>query len=117
MEPVHLAPVAAYNSQLEADLVVARLGDSGIRAFVRADGLGGTFPGMPMATGGFQVMVAEADQDRGRAAILEMGSQAADRVSGGLADPAWKWIRWLIPIGALLLLLAGVGSGLGRNVF
>ena len=63
-----LAPVASYNSQLEADLVRGRLESAGIKAYVRSDGLGGTFPGMPMATGGFQVMVAEASADAERIA-------------------------------------------------
>jgi len=112
-ESGHLAPVAAYNSQLEADLVAARLGDAGIRAFVKSDGLGGTFPGMPMATGGFQVMVAEADQERGRATVLEMGSQAVDRTTGALEGSGWRVARWMIPIAAAVL----VGSGLLRGIF
>ena len=112
MDEVRLAPVAAYNTRLEADLVVARLGESGVAAFVRADGLGGTFPGMPMATGGFQVMVAEADQERGRSAILAMGAQAVDRSSGALDESGWKLARWLIPIGAALLIGGGVLRGI-----
>ena len=51
MADIRLAPVGAYNTQLEADLVVARLATAGVNAYVRSDGLGGTFPGMPMATG------------------------------------------------------------------
>ena len=108
MDDVRLAPVGAYNSQLEADLVLARLESSGIRAYVRSDGLGGTFPGMPMATGGFQVMVAEEDADLGRTVILEMGSQAVDRTTGALDEPSWRVIRWIIPIAALLLVVFGL---------
>ena len=108
MNEVRLAPVGAYNTQLEADLVVARLAAAGIKAYARSDGLGGTFPGMPMATGGFQVMVAEAEADSGRAVILEMGGQAADRSTGALDDPRWRIIRWVIPIAALALVLLGL---------
>ncbi len=110
---VRLAPVAAYNSQLEADLVAARLGDAGIRAFVKSDGLGGTFPGMPMATGGFQVMVSEADQEKGRATVLEMGGQAMDRSAGALEGPGWRLTRWLVPLAAAAIVLLG----LVRSVF
>ncbi len=111
-ERVHLAPLVAYSSELEANLVVARLGDSGIRAFVRSDGLGGAFPGMPLATGGFVVMVAEEDAERGRATVLEMGGQALDRSTGALDEPGWRLALWIIPIAAALL----VGSGLLRNI-
>jgi hypothetical protein len=112
-ERVRLAPVAAYNSQLEADLVAARLGGAGIRAFVKSDGLGGTFPGMPMATGGFQVMVAEADQEKGRATVLEMGGQAMDRASGVLEGSSWRIMKWLVPAAVAALALFGVS----RNLF
>ena len=112
-ERVRLAPVAAYNSQLEADLVAARLQDAGIRAFVKSDGLGGTFPGMPMATGGFQVMVAEADQEKGRATVFEMGGQAMDRASGTLDAPSWRIMKWLVP----MAMVAVVVLGLVRSLF
>ena len=112
-ERVHLAPVAAYSSQLESDLVVARLAESGIRAYAKSDGLGGTFPGMPLATGGFQVMVAEADVDRARATVLEMGGQAVDRSTGALNETGWRLARWLIPIAAALI----VGGGVLRGLF
>lgn len=51
------AELAAYNTKLEADLVVALLGEAGIDAFITADNLGGTFPMMQMVTGGYRVMV------------------------------------------------------------
>ena len=107
-ERIRLAPVAAYNSQLEADLVAARLGAAGIRAFVKSDGLGGTFPGMPMATGGFQVKVAEADQEQGRATVVEMGGQAMDRSSGTLEGPGWRLMRWLVPLAAAAVAVLGL---------
>ena len=112
-EQIRLAPVAAYNSQLEADLVAARLTAAGIRAFVKSDGLGGAFPGMPMATGGFQVMVAEADQEKGRGTALEMGGQAMDRTSGALDGPGWRLTRWIM----LAAVVAIVVFGLVRSPF
>ena len=51
--------VAAYNTRLEADLVVAKLGEAGIDAFIVSDNLGGTFPMMQMITGGYKVMVLD----------------------------------------------------------
>lgn len=58
MEPT--TEVAAFNTRLEADLVVAKLTEAGIDAFIVADNLGGTFPMMQMVTGGYKVMVLEA---------------------------------------------------------
>ena len=43
MEPT--TEIAAYNTKLEADLVVAVLAEAGIDAFIVADNLGGTFNG------------------------------------------------------------------------
>ena len=104
---VRLAPVAAYNSQLEADLVVARLQAAGIRAHVWSDGLGGAFPGMPMATGGFQVMVAEAEHELARHTVLEMGGQAMNARSGSLEGRSWALARRMVPaIGGLIVLAA-----------
>ncbi len=104
-DDTRLAPVASYSTQLEADLVVARLQTAGIRAHVWSDGLGGAFPGMPMATGGFQVMVAEAELSLARNTVLEMGGQAMDAKSGGLDAASWKLARWLVPaIGGLIVL-------------
>lgn len=80
---------------------------------MKSDGLGGTFPGMPMATGGFQVMVAEADQEKGRATVFEMGGQAMDRASGGLEGSGWRLTRWLVP----LAIVAVVVLGLVRSLF
>jgi len=58
--------VAAYNTELEADLAVARLADAGIDSLISADNLGGTFPMMQMITGGFKVQVRTEDEDRAR---------------------------------------------------
>jgi hypothetical protein len=106
-DEVRLAPVAAYNSKLEADLVVARLQTAGIGAHVWSDGLGGAFPGMPMATGGFQVMVAESDRQLARDTVLEMGGQAINPASGQLDSRSWELVRWLVPaLGGLIVLAA-----------
>lgn len=105
---VRLTPVAAYNSQLEADLVVARLQAAGIRAHVWSDGLGGAFPGMPMATGGFQVMVTEAEHELARHTVLEMGGQAADVSRGSLDARGWKWAMWLVPLAGLVIAAVGL---------
>jgi hypothetical protein len=61
MEPT--TQIAAYNTRLEADLVVAKLGEAGIDAFIVVDNLGGTFPMMQMVTGGYRVMVPETLAD------------------------------------------------------
>lgn len=57
MEPT--TEIAAFNTRLEADLVIAKLAEAGIDGFVVADNLGGTFPMMQMVTGGYKVMVPE----------------------------------------------------------
>ena len=59
-------PVATFSTKIEADMAVARLTDAGIKSFVMADNLGGTFPQMQMSTGGFQVHVLSSDKDRAR---------------------------------------------------
>lgn len=61
MEPT--TEIAAYNTKLEADLVVALLGEAGIDGLVVADNLGGAFPMMQMITGGYKVRVLEAVAD------------------------------------------------------
>ena len=64
MEPT--TEIASFNTRLEADLVVAKLGEAGIEAFIVADNLGGTFPMMQMVTGGYKVMVLEAFAEEAR---------------------------------------------------
>lgn len=61
MEPT--SEVAALNTRLEAELVVAQLNEAGIDAFIVADNAGGTFPMMQMVTGGYRVMVLTAVAD------------------------------------------------------
>lgn len=57
MEPT--IEIAAYNTSLEAELVMAKLREAGIDGHVIADNLGGAFPMMQMLTGGYKVMVPE----------------------------------------------------------
>ena len=52
-----LVVVGAYNSELEAELVIAKLREAGIDAMARGDDLGGTLPSMQMASGGYEVLV------------------------------------------------------------
>lgn len=61
MEPT--SEVAALNTRLEAELVVAQLDEAGIDAFIVADNAGGTFPMMQMVTGGHKVIVLTAVAD------------------------------------------------------
>ena len=58
--------IAAYNTQLEADLVVAKLAEAGIEAVVLVDNLGGTFPMMQMITGGYKVHVLPMFEEEAR---------------------------------------------------
>lgn len=108
------AQVAAYNTRLEADLAVAKLGEAGIDAFIVADNLGGTFPMMQMITGGYKVMVLEeileeateivfADEDV--AAVTERPSQPA----------VLRYLAKLSPtqiLGVVVLLAVSIGTTL-----
>lgn len=55
-----------------------RLETEGISAVVRGDNLGGTFPSMQMATGGFQVLVEKGDVEAARRLIVRAGRSALD---------------------------------------
>jgi hypothetical protein len=61
MEPT--TEIASYNTQLEAELVLAKLREGGIEGYLAADNLGGTFPMMQMITGGYKVMVPESQAE------------------------------------------------------
>lgn len=79
MEPT--VAIAAYNTKLEAELVLAKLREAGIEGFIDADNLGGTFPMMQMTTGGYKVMVPETQADEaaeiaGADAALEVNSES-----------------------------------------
>jgi hypothetical protein len=110
MEPT--TAIAAFNTRLEADLVVAKLDEAGIEAFVVADNLGGAFPMMQMITGGYEVhvLVAMADE-AGEIVIADLdepimetrsGKSAIGRVLAGLT-PAQA-------LGVLALLAASIGT-------
>ncbi len=64
MEPT--AEIAAYNTALEAELVLAKLREAGIDGYVMADNLGGSFPMMQMITGGYKVMVPESQAEEAK---------------------------------------------------
>ena len=73
MEPT--TEIAAYNTQLEADLVVAVLAEAGIDSFIVADNLGGTFPMMQMITGGYKVRVLEVVAEEAREMVATDGGE------------------------------------------
>lgn len=111
MEPT--TEVAAFNTRLEADLVVAKLAEAGIDAFVIADNLGGTFPMMQMITGGYKVMVLEAVADEATeivdtdedVAIVERSSRSA----------IFRFLAKLSPtqiLGVVILLAASIAATL-----
>lgn len=82
MEPT--SEVAALNTRLEAELVVAQLNEAGIDAFIVADNAGGMFPMMQMVTGGHKVMVLTAVADEATE-VLAPGDEALAR-----SDPPYS---------------------------
>ena len=64
-----LVVVAAFNTSLEAELAKAKLAAEGIESVTRSDNLGGTFPSMQMATGGYQVLVLASHTDEATAIL------------------------------------------------
>lgn len=104
--------IAAFNTRLEADLVVAKLDEAGIEAFVVADNLGGTFPMMQMLTGGYKVhvLVAMADEAR-EIAIADLDEPITETRSGKSA--IGRALAGLSPtqtVGVLALLAASIGA-------
>ena len=101
MEPT--SKVAALNTRLEAELVVAQLEEAGIDAFIVADNAGGTFPMMQMVTGGYKVMVLTAVADEATE-ILAPG----ERPSDGAAYPtphAMDPLRGFTPVQVTALVI------------
>ena len=92
MEPT--SEVAALNTRLEAELIVAQLDEAGIDAFIVADNAGGTFPMMQMVTGGYKVMVLTAVADEA-AEIVAPTMSEVDRPSD--APHAFEVLRALTP--------------------
>lgn len=70
--------VAAYSDRFEANLVVARLGEVGIPAYVSADDLGGTLPLMQLAEGGCRVLVPSRRVRSAVREITRVGRHAMD---------------------------------------
>jgi hypothetical protein len=77
--------VAAFNTELEAELAKARLTESGIDSFIAADNLGGTFPMMQMITGGFKVRVRVADEARAQEILAEQYEPIESRPPAALS--------------------------------
>ena len=85
MEPT--SEIAALNTRLEAELVVAQLAEAGIDAFIIADNAGGTFPMMQMVTGGYKVMVLTAVADEATEVLgVTATDPAADREPPGVKE-------------------------------
>ncbi|MCP4964432.1 MAG: hypothetical protein GY926_04285 [bacterium] len=106
--------VAAYNTRLEADLAVAKLGEAGIDAFIVADNLGGTFPMMQMITGGYKVMVLEEILEE--AAEIVFADEDVPPGTGRPSQPAvLRYLAKLSPtqiLGVLILLAVSIGTTL-----
>lgn len=108
--------VAAYNTELEADLAVARLADAGIDSLISADNLGGTFPMMQMITGGFKVQVRTRDEDRAREVLaveyepIESSNQASlsSQEQTPAANPPSRGARVRLAIYVVLTIAAAI---------
>jgi ABC-type antimicrobial peptide transport system ATPase subunit len=106
--------VAAFNTRLEADLVVAKLAEAGIEAFVVADNLGGTFPMMQMITGGYKVMVLEAMAEEARE-IAIADEDVATEGSRSSRSAIFRFLARLSPtqiLGVVVLLAASIAATL-----
>ena len=104
--------IAAYNTRLEADLVVAKLGEAGIDAFIIADNLGGNFPMMQMITGGYKVHVLEAMAEEARE-IAEADRDVPIEMERSPSPAIWRFLTRLTPtqaVGAVALLAASVAA-------
>ncbi len=104
MEPT--TEVAAFNTRLEAELVVAKLAEAGIDTFIVADNLGGTFPMMQMITGGYKVMVLEAVLEEARE-IVGADEGLPESTAAAPRSPIFRFLARLTPtqiVGVLVLL-------------
>jgi hypothetical protein len=104
--------VAAYSDRFEADLVVARLREIGIAAYVSADDLGGTLPLMQLAEGGCRVLVPAQQVSAARREITRVGSYATDTTPLGprrAPSPADTTERRFYVVVAILSILGGYG--------
>ncbi len=110
MEPT--TEVAAFNTRLEADLVVAKLTEAGIDSFIVADNLGGTFPMMQMVTGGYKVMVLEAVAEEASEIVhADEGVHPVSEPTGRSA--IFRFLARLSPsqvLGVLVLLGASIAA-------
>lgn len=104
--------IGAFNTQLEADLVVAKLAEAGIDAFIVADNLGGTFPMMQMITGGYKVFVLAAVADEA-SEIIEIDPAAAP---ASRHSAIYRFLARLTPTQAVAV-LAALGASLAATIF
>jgi hypothetical protein len=110
--------VAAFNTELEAELAKARLAEAGIDSFFAADNLGGTFPMMQMITGGFKVQVRAADELRAQKILAEQydpiesrppaAQSRFGRTARALASPRATRIRVAVYIALTFLAVLAV---------
>ena len=113
MEPT--TEIAAFNTRLEADLVVAKLTEAGIDAYITADNLGGTFPMMQMTTGGYKVMVPETLAKEAKEIAI---ADDEDHVETSYTDrPAlYRFLERLTP-GQIVAVLALVATSIFTMIY
>lgn len=74
MRDANLVVVQAFGSGPEAELAKSALGSAGIDAMIQADAAGGMRPHLAWASGGFKVLVRNADAAEARD-VLEPRSE------------------------------------------
>ena len=107
--------IGAFNTQLEADLVVAKLAEAGIDAFIVADNLGGTFPMMQMITGGYKVFVLAAVADEA-SEIIETDPIDPAAAPASRHSAIYRFLARLTPTQAVAV-LAALGASLAATIF
>ena len=110
MEPT--AKIAAFNTRLEADLVIAKLAEAGIEGFVVADNLGGTFPMTQMVTGGYKVMVPESMAEEA-AEIAFADEDHAGKLGTPRRSALYRFLERLSPTQIVAVLALLVASMIG----
>jgi hypothetical protein len=101
--------IAAFNTRLEADLVIAKLAEAGIDGFVVADNLGGTFPMMQMITGGYKVIVPESMAEE--ASEIAFADEGIAEAGAPRRSAVYRYLERLSPtqiFGVVALLVASM---------
>jgi hypothetical protein len=75
--------VAAYSDRFEAGLVVSRLREVGIQAYMAADDLAGAFPLMHLSEGGCRIYVPVHRAGTAIREITRIGGHATDTWAAG----------------------------------